>query len=177
MKTKILLTLSLSFFCINGLARLKTPKSTNITPEYSPAFKSQKPLRSAENCTGGCIELAKKSLSPKAVKTLNDTPSSSEKGSFMRNLPFIYDALYAHSNIIGSSRLSINGVKEQTEKTRWKALKGTTALASALQKSVHNVWSKSAKDNLENFVKGLAVDGVNTREEAEKLKQVEKNCI
>ena len=179
MKTKILLTLSLSLFCINGLARKPKPPTPEILKPQTrgantnPAFKTPIPLNSARGCNGNCVTAAKEALSTKGVRMLNETPFA-EKGVFMLELPPVYGALVNHHNN-SKGTLSIKEAFSQAVSANKKALNGTTALAAALQKSTNNAWPQPAKDNLANFIKNLA-DGVNQKE-AEKLKQVEKNCI
>ena len=175
MKTKILLTLCLSLFCIDGLARVKPkpPVEPVLKPQtrgVNPAFSAPIPLNSARGCNGNCVTVAKEVLSTKGVRMLNETPFA-EKGAFMVELPTLYSALVNHHN---SSALSFKEAFSQAGSASKKALNGTTALAVALQKSTADAWPQPARDNLADFVKSLA-DGVNQKE-AEKLKQVEKNC-
>lgn len=178
MKTKILLTLTLSLFCLDGLATkgrsLVRPNKAGQV-EAPTAFK-EIPLRATENCNGSCVQAAKEGLSPKGVRILNETPATPEKEDFMGILPPLYGKLMNFHNRSNLDEIiSVMNVSAQHEIAMRDSQKSTTAIASAVNKSVVEGWPETAKQNLQEFVTGLA-DGVSPLE-AEKLKQVQENCI
>ena len=185
MKTKILLTLSLSLFCLDGLARgklrvgpgqgdvLKLRQGSIATTKTHLAFKTQPELESFVGCKKTCTEIAEKFLNPKGVTALNHTPHNPKKTAFTKNLSAFYRALFEHHHYNTKRKpSSFKKVTSQVESIKKEVLNGTTALALAIQKS--EGWPQTAKDNLAKFTKDL-LDGVSPKE-AEKLERVKRNC-
>ena len=178
MKTKILLTVVLSLFCLEGLAfrgavrTVKPSQSVTAEPNTVVGAFPAVPLRATEICSGTCITQAQESLPPEAITALNQTPPGVEKGVFMAQVAELSSVLTAfHSQTPANPR----EVHQQLEVATKEAQEGLTALAVATQKSISNNWPESAKSNLEKFTASLIEGGIR-RAEAEKLEQIKKNC-
>lgn len=180
MKSKILMTVFLSLFCVEGLARSavrpRPPRGIVPPNQGVSAFKSEIRLWPSSSCSGSCVQAVRPTLSEKGVQVVNRTPTA-EREFFIPLLPPIFGALAAHhapsTRVI--AKTSLAEVSKKIERSKREAQEATTALATALQQSARDNWPLTAKENLTGFIQSLR-DGVSLQE-AEKLKEVKENCI
>jgi len=172
MKTKILILLSVSLFCVDAFSRgrlvprpeTKTDsRGVGLLSPTKPAFQAPG-LREAGICTGACVQEMERLLPEEAIALLNQSPMKpEEKGVFMAEvLPEVNNQVANYNRVERPATEAVEATAVQV-----------AAVISAGNKSVN--WPETARNNYNQFVEELK-DGVNV-EEARKLEQVEKECL
>ena len=194
MKTKILLTLFLSLFCIDGLARITTVKpklgpgqGEVVSPRTrgpgdvvisNPAFNKQPSLIPVENkgCNQSCAIAAQSLLSTEGVNALNRTNPSTRKAVLINQIPLVYETAFNYSTGKRPLNTGIEGVTgENSSSKKAMALDATEAIAKAFYKSNKDKWPVQAKNNFTNFVDTM-VAGKLTEADKKRLEKVKTNC-
>ena len=134
-----------------SLARVVVKPAPNVKVNVKPRALPAN-LQSKENCKGDCLNMAQSILPAKALDSINQTPYDYQPaGNLLKDLPNI------------SNNLSLSGMESSL-----------ASITKAIEKSAKDQWPAEAKNNLSKFIEGLG-DGI-SRAEAEKLKEVNKNC-
>ena len=167
MKTKniTIILIGLSFLSFNAFAGRSVikPKPRNNFPTAWHKVYEKNRINVRD-----CISMSCADLTTKSKVVLNQTPSNNpQRQEFVETLTDMKSAVIAGYEPIASAK--------QLGKKMQQADESMQGIVNAIYLSEKNKWPQVAKENLSDFMKNLIADGVN-KEEAKKLKEVERNC-
>ena len=145
-----------------GVEETNNPRQNSVNPaipaEKPLAYPSQ--LMATLNCKGQCNTDANRAFSalPAEVRiSINSVGESVAKDRLLQNATTVTDNINSATQNKGDKDASVE------------------ALVNAIKLSERERWPTEAKDKLNNFIKGLATDGIN-KEETNKLEEVRERC-